>query len=193
MFCQLNKMQVKLYLLDGGAEYYDTLRLSGEPAVQQTDWILKHAEGREPFTVDEIFKLNLERETFRARALEHWNSTRTVTTTGRPVDAILCPIAATLAPPHDTTTWWGYSSHWNLLDLPGVVFPTGKFSAIGDSSTQVQQSPRSDLERSIQSQWDARTYDNVPISLQLVGRRHNEEKLLAILNVIERAVRGTRG
>jgi amidase len=185
----LNKVQVKLYLLDGGAEYYNTLRLSGEPAVQQTDWILKHAQGRQPFSVDEIFKLNLERETFRARALAHWNATGARTTTGRPVDVILCPAAATLAPPHDTTAWWAYSSHWNLLDLPGVVFPTGTFSARDYLSTQAQRPPRNDLERSIQSQWDPMTYDNAPISLQLVGRRHNEEKLLAMLNVVEKAMR----
>jgi amidase len=188
----LNMVQVKLYLLDGGAEYYDTLRLSGEPAVQQTDWILKHAQGRQPFSVEEIFKLNLERETFRARALMHWNATSARTATGRPVDAILCPVAATLAPPHDTTAWWAYSSHWNLLDLPGVVFPTGIFSARSSSSTQVQRPPRNDLERSIQSQWDPMAYDNAPISLQLVGRRLNEEKLLAMLNVVEKAMRVTQ-
>ena len=61
----------------------------------------------------------------RARALAHWNATRGRTSTGRPVDAIICPTAATLAVPHDGIRWWGYSSHWNLLDLPGVVFPSG--------------------------------------------------------------------
>jgi len=183
---------VKLYLLDGGAEYYDTLRLSGEPAVQQTEWILKHAQGRQPYTVDEIFKLNLERENFRARALMHWSATSARTATGRPVDAILCPVAATLAPPHDTTAWWAYSSHWNLLDLPGVVFPAGIFSARSSPSAQLQRPPRNDLERSIQSQWDPMTYDNAPISLQLVGKRHNEEKLLAMLNVVEEVMRVTQ-
>ena len=120
---KLNKPspKVKLYLLDGGAEYTQTMENSGEPAVQQTKWILDHARGRGDYTVAELFKLNLEREQFKARALEHWNATQYRTLTGRPVDAILCPIAPTLAPPHDTTCWWGYSSQWNLLDLPAVV------------------------------------------------------------------------
>lgn len=175
---------VKLYLLDGGAEYHETMQKSGEPAVQQTAWILNHAQGRGAYTVAEIFRLNLERETFRAEALMHWNSTQQRTTTGRPVDAILCPIAPTLAPPHNTTSWWGYSSHWNVLDLPAVVFPVGKYEFRDDETLP---EARNDIEKFIHAQWQPGTYDNAPVSLQLVGRRHNEEKVLAMLDVVEKA------
>lgn len=181
--CSPSKLQVKLYLLDGGAEYHATMQKSGEPAVQQTAWILDHARGRGDYTVAEIFRLNLERETFRAKALMHWNATQLRTATGRPVDAILCPVAPTLAPPHDTTSWWGYSSHWNILDLPAVVFPVGRYKA-----KEGLPAPRNDIERSIFAQWQPDTYDNAPVSLQLVGRRHNEERLLAMLDVVEKVV-----
>jgi amidase len=53
--------------------------------------------------VSETWKLNLERESFRTTALEHWNATAQQTKSGRPVDAIIAPTFATLAPPHDTT------------------------------------------------------------------------------------------
>lgn len=177
---------MKLYLLDGGAEYHETLKKSGEPAVQQTKWMLDHARGRGEYTPTEIFQLNLERETFRANALKHWNTTAQQTNSGRPVDAILCPVAPTLAPPHDTTCWWGYSSHWNILDLPAVVFPVGRYKATEDTVSDLPQ-PRNEVERFIREQWQPATFDNAPISLQLVGRRHNEEKLLAMLDVVEEA------
>jgi len=177
---------VKLYLLDGGAEYHKMMQKSGEPVVQQTAWILDHAQGRGDYSVAEIFSLNLDRETFRAKALMHWNTTQERTTTGRPIDAILCPVAPTLAPPHDTTSWWGYSSHWNVLDLPAVVFPVKNYYA-GEGLPEA----RNDIEKSIFAQWQPDTYANAPISLQLVGRRHNEEKLLAMLDVVEKAVDGT--
>lgn len=176
----------KLYLLDGGAEYHETIRAGGESAVSQTEWILKHAQGRDPYTPAKIFKLNLEREAFRSKALAHWNATRQRTVSGRPVDAILCPVAPTLAPPHDTTSWWGYTSHWNLLDLPGVVFPVDRFKAAAAATYPPLPLPRNDVENFIHSQWNPATYDNAPICLQLVGRRHNEEKLLAMLNVVEK-------
>ena len=101
--------QVKLYFLDGGAEYHETINRTEVP-VPQTEWILSHAKGRAPYTPAEIFRLNLEREELRAKALVHWNSTQYRTATGRPVDAILAPVAPTLAPPHDTTAWWGKRS-----------------------------------------------------------------------------------
>lgn len=179
---------MKLYLLDGGAEYQETIRAGEEYALPQTEWILRHAQGRDPYTPAEIFKLNLEREAFRSKALAHWNSTRQRTASGCPVDAILCPVAPTLAPPHYTTRWWGYTSHWNLLDLPAVAFPVDRFKATESATYPPLPPSRNDVERFIHDQWDPATYDNAPISLQLVGRRHNEEKLLAMLNVLEKAV-----
>ncbi|KAI6136352.1 amidase signature domain-containing protein [Pisolithus sp. B1] len=178
---------VKLYLLDGGAEYRETIQAGGEREVPQSKWMLDHARSRRPYTPHEIFRLSVEREAFRANALAHWNATKSRTATGRPVDAILCPVAPTLAPPHDSTSWWGYTSHWNLLDLPAVVFPVGQYT----TSMWVQADPsrsRNSVEDFITRQWSPNTYDNAPISLQLVGRRHNEERLLAILGVIEKLV-----
>jgi amidase len=180
---------VKLYLLDAGAEYHETIKAGDESQVPQTEWILKHAQGRDPYTPAKIFKLNLEREALRSKALAHWNATRQRTVSGRPVDAILCPVAPTLAPPHNTTSWWSYTSHWNLLDLPAVVFPVDRFKASESAIHPSLPSPRNDVEKYIHGQWDPATYDNTPICLQLVGRRHNEEKLLAMLNVVEKMFR----
>ncbi|KAG8902186.1 hypothetical protein FRB99_004792 [Tulasnella sp. 403] len=179
---------VKLYLLDAGQEYWDTMALSGEPAVPGTQWMLAHANGRQPYKVPETWKLNLERENFRAKGLVHWNATRLRTTTGRPVDGVICPIAPTLAVPHDKTRWWGYSSHWNLLDLPGVVFPSGGRMKPEEFTTTPAYSPRNAIEKEIWEMWDAETFRGAPISLQLIGRRHNEEKVLAMLNLVEEAM-----
>ncbi|PVF96059.1 amidase [Serendipita vermifera] len=185
---------VKLYLLDGGEEYRQTLAESGEPAIPTFAWMIAHAEGRAPYTMAEMFKLNADREQFRARAHAHWNATAVRTQCGRPVDAILTPVAPTLAPPHDTVRWWGYSSYWNLLDYPGAVFPVGKLNAAewsGSSSADLPQ-PRNKTEKEIREQWNPQAYDNSPIALQLVGRRLAEEKTLAILNVVEKAIQTHR-
>jgi len=174
-------------LLDGGAEYRETIEGAGETAVPQTVWLLDHARGRPPYTPAEMFRLNVEREAFRTKALAHWSATAERTISGRPVDVILSPVAPTLAPPHNTTAWWGYTSQWNLLDLPGVVFPVGKFSVMDDFSSYPLPAARNDVEKFIHGQWNPSTYDNAPIGLQLVGRRHNEEKLLAMLDIVEKS------
>lgn len=154
-----------------------------------TEWILAHAKGRPAYTVPETWKLNIEREQFRARALAHWNATKGRTSTGRPVDAIICPTAATLAVPHDGIRWWGYSSHWNLLDLPGVVFPSGgRFNPAEFPATEAYE-PRNAVEKDVWGMWNPETFRGAPINLQLIGRRHNEEKVLAMLDVVEKAMK----
>ncbi|EIW86079.1 amidase signature enzyme, partial [Coniophora puteana RWD-64-598 SS2] len=123
--------------------------------------------------------LNVERERLRSKVLAHWNETHKYTASERPIDAILCPVSATLAPPHDTMRWWGYTSHWNLLDLPAVVSPP-----LVSLTAARTLDARNDVEKLVMYQCNPPTYHSAPICLQLVGRRHNEEKLLAILKRI---------
>ena len=185
--------QCKLYFLDGGEEYRATLK--NDPPVAQTQWIMSRVPNRgAPFSIADTFRLNLEREAFRAKIMHHWNATETRTTAGRPVDAIVAPVAPTLAPPHDTTRWWGYTSYWNLLDYPAAVFPVGRLDADDyrpmDLSAEVNlpKGPRNPTEEFVQAQWDPRTYHNASIGLQLIGRRLNEEKVLGMLRKVEEAV-----
>lgn len=57
-----------------------------------------------PKTAFELWQLHAERRTLQKEYLDHWNATRDLTGTGRPVDAIISPVAAYPAPPH------GYNS-----------------------------------------------------------------------------------
>lgn len=150
--------------------------------------------GGHPFTIRETFLLNKERETFRLKVAELWNNTQTKSGTGRPVDAIISPVAATLAPRHDATRWWGYTSYWNLADYPAVVFPTGRhnhqsnaYNGVSSAASQSNGTRRSEMAQFIANEWDSATYHGVPVSLQLIGRRLDEEHLLAMLNAVERA------
>jgi hypothetical protein len=70
------------------------------------------------------------------------------------------------------------------------VFPNG----VADSRNDAEESSN-DVEEPmtprayVAQQWKAETYNNAPIALQIVGRRHNEEKVLALLNVVEMALK----
>lgn len=187
--------QCKLYFLDGGEEYREIL--ANDPPVPQTRWIMEQVPNQgQPFSIAETFKLNREREIFREKIANYWNESQRLTKTGRPVDAILSPVAATLAPPHDTTRWWGYTSYWNLMDFSAAVFPVGRFKA--ESYRQLDLSedfvapnePRNTVEEYVRAQWNPPTYDNAAISLQLIGRRLNEEKVLGMLRRVEDALGG---
>lgn len=151
-----------------------------------------------PFSVSETFQLNTQRDAFKLKLLNHWNGTKTRTASGRPVDAIISPVAPTLAPKHNATRWWGYTSYWNLADCPAAVFPVGQASQTeqgnGTVSDGVSRLPgetlqaRNSVERFVADQWDPLLYESLPVCLQLVGRRLNEEKVLGMLKEVERAI-----
>ncbi|KAH7337928.1 general amidase GmdA [Rhizoctonia solani] len=162
------ELLAKLYMLDAGDNIRAILAESGEPAIPQ-----------------------LLRDQFRARALKHWNDTALRSTSGRPVDVILCPASATLAAPHGETGWIGYTAYWNLLDLSAIVFPSGApFNASTWEATtgSLPDEPRNPIDEMVKAQWNPKTFDGAPIGLQLVGRRWQEEKLLAALKQVEGAV-----
>lgn len=171
------------------------MKNAGDPMVPQTEWIMSQVpNGGKPFTIAETFQLNVARERFRKQLADHWNGTASRSSLGRTVDAVLCPVSPTLAPPHDTTRWWGYTSYWNLADYPAVVFPVGSHHARdwpqtnGSGTPRFSDAPRNPVEEFVHAQWDPKTYDNAPVCLQLVGRRLNEEKILNALRVVETAL-----
>ncbi|CEL63928.1 Acetamidase OS=Emericella nidulans (strain FGSC A4 / ATCC 38163 / CBS 112,46 / NRRL 194 / M139) GN=amdS PE=2 SV=1 [Rhizoctonia solani AG-1 IB] len=183
----------KLILLDGGEAIRTILAESGEPAMPPMAQLLGEHLRAEKFTLSQSWEGNTQRDQFRAQVLKHWNDTALRSKSGRPVDAILCPVAPTLAAPHGTTRWVGYTSYWNLLDLPAVVFPSKKpFDASawesGSKSNSLRDKPLNPIDEFVRAQWDPKAFDGAPISLQLVGRRWQEEKLLGALHHVEDAM-----
>jgi amidase len=48
----------------------------------------------------ELFQIQKRRAALRKEHLDHWQSTKASTSTGRPVDAIISPVAPFPPPPH---------------------------------------------------------------------------------------------
>ncbi|CAE6455067.1 unnamed protein product [Rhizoctonia solani] len=188
---EMTQLSSKFYLPDGGEDIRAPLKESGEPAVPLIERLLALGESIGSSTLAESWSNNIQRDRMRSRVLRHWNETALLSKCGRPIDALLCPATATLAPPHDTERWGGYGTYWNLLDLPAAVFPAGKSfdgSRWKSSEGLATAKPRNPIEELVASQWSPDKYDGAPIGLQLVGRRWQEEKLLADLKVVDAVV-----
>ena len=82
--------------------------------------------------------------------------------------------------------YWGYSGIWNLLDYPAAVFPVTRVDVRIDKCTDYQ--PINHEDKFVHDLYDPHTYAGAPISLQIVGRRHRDEKVLAALRMIEHAM-----
>jgi amidase len=119
----------------------------------------------------------MKREIYREEYASLWNSTATSTGPNGElegmVDVILCPVGPGAAPKIDTAKWWGYTSQWNLLDYPALVFPVDKVNVEKDS-VKVEYEPRNEKNRYNWDLWEkhgAEGYKDAPVSLQFVGRR----------------------
>ena len=53
----------------------------------------------------QLWQLHKEKRMLRKSHLDHWEATKAVTGTGRPVDAIIAPAVATTACPHGTNSY----------------------------------------------------------------------------------------
>ncbi|KAI9740774.1 MAG: hypothetical protein M1818_004739 [Claussenomyces sp. TS43310] len=199
-----------LYFEDGGQTMEQTVLDGGEVLLPLTKWLVKDNENVRYRTVEEVCavslllyfspaqeiliqsnansilkQLKVRRNMYRLRYNNLWLSTGQ--TDGHPVDAILCPAAPGAAPEHGNSKYWSYTSQWNLLDYPGAVFPVSAVNPKFDLPNK-DYVPLNEKDRLNYSLYEPSRYVDAPIGLQLVTRRFEDEKCLAILEVVEKAM-----
>lgn len=173
-----------LYFCDGGAEEKAAIHASGEPWLPLSKWILLENPHVREHTIHTLWDAHHERDTYRASYAALWNE--------RNVDVILCPVGPGVAPKLNTARYWGYTSQWNLLNYPAVTFPTGMNVGEGEKYNSAHEypenyEPMSEADRYNYALWKehgAQGYAGAPVSLQLVGRMFEDEKLLGALEVL---------
>ncbi|GAB7353854.1 hypothetical protein MBLNU459_g4217t1 [Dothideomycetes sp. NU459] len=175
----------RAYFLDGAQEYRQMLD-SNDPPVPVIKWLLD-TEGGERCTVEETWKVNIERDQLQTLYAAQWRAAG--------IDAILCPVNPSVASAHDESTYWGYTAAFNALDLPGTVFPastvkaTDTWKSVGLSGNAVPMTEKDAEYRRYFDQGGPYKYRDAPVSLQLIGRRLQEEKLLAMTELVEGVLR----
>ncbi|KAL5315024.1 hypothetical protein ACEPPN_017675 [Leptodophora sp. 'Broadleaf-Isolate-01'] len=131
--------------------------------------------------------LIFDNELVKDRSKEEVWALGTADPDGHPVDAILCPVGPSAAPPHGTSTYWLYTSQWSLLEYPGVSFPVTTVDPVKDVKDfgYVPKNPRDKYNH---GQYDPKTYVDAPIGLQIITQKFEDEKCLLILEAIEKAM-----
>ncbi|KAL9102226.1 MAG: hypothetical protein Q9163_002608 [Psora crenata] len=164
-----------LYYPDGAKSLIEDVEASGEPWRPLSTFMLKENPHVKVLSIKEIWHWTGRREYYRSEYAKLWNET--VSDDGRMVDVILCPVGPGAAPMLNHAKYWGYTSQWNLLDYPALVFPVTKADPEVDVKVKAFQpisQPDDDNYRTYQ---DPEVYRGAPVSLQLVGRRYEDEKV----------------
>ena len=119
-----------LYFADGANEEREALEASGEPWRPLSKFIIEENPHVKHLSLEEVWYWTTRREMYRRAYAKAWNETATGEgKTGEPegtVDVILAPVGPGVAPLIDHARYWGYTSQWNLLDYPALVFPVSK-------------------------------------------------------------------
>lgn len=168
-----------LYFEDGGADTKATLESTNELLCPQTAWVVDGGNVK-PLTMHEQWHWNLEKQKYRKEYLAHWNKS------GLP-DAVIAPVFPGPACKHRSAKYWGYTSQWNLLDYPALVFPMTTVDPELDKP--VEYTPLNDMDDFVYKQYDcAELYANAPVNLCAVGLRNTEEKLVEVVSLLGRKV-----
>ncbi|EHK22860.1 uncharacterized protein TRIVIDRAFT_29685 [Trichoderma virens Gv29-8] len=103
---------------------------------------------------------------------------------GKPLDGILFVNAPHTAVPFDTYTWLGFTSIINLLDWTSISIPLNENADKSIDVGMQLEDCYDELDLSIQKLYDAEKFHGLPISVQLIGQRFEDEKLLALADEI---------
>ncbi|KAK1755200.1 amidase signature domain-containing protein [Echria macrotheca] len=126
-----------------------------------------------------------EREAYRARWFEWWNA--------QELDVIISPVNATPAVPHggmrDAVSSCGYTFLFNLLDYTAGVLPiTHVDKTVDKLPAGFDMRKLNGVARGAYKHYDAEQMHGLPVGVQVVGRRLEEEKVLAVMRRIEDAL-----
>ncbi|KAK7416284.1 hypothetical protein QQZ08_012058 [Neonectria magnoliae] len=177
------------YTADGGEDIRTDVLAGGEPFIPHVERLVNRGK---PISVYQYWQLNIAKVELQQKYLKKWDSIRSPTT-GRKADILLMPPMPHTAVPHGGCRWVGYTKVWNFLDYPAFVIPGG--SACEDDVAEPLASgvlgPEDEWNRDL---WEKHGREmaslQLPVGLQIVGRKLEEETVLGAGKVLDDLVRG---
>ncbi|KAL6803499.1 amidase signature domain-containing protein [Trichoderma sp. SZMC 28012] len=178
------------YTLMGNEYYLEQLNRTGEPLVPSVKALGLLSDEKtsllsgQKTTLQGFFDLNVRRAEVANTYCRFFRDNN--------LDAILMPPAPHTALPLDTWTTVTSTGLWNYLDYPAVVVPV---DAVTDSDSI------DDISNAKYGLQDAELYKlytgpefykGLPIAVQVVGYRHQDEALAAIAGILDSIINGEK-
>ncbi|KAI1354733.1 amidase [Xylaria sp. FL0043] len=180
----------RFYKVDGGEDIREAVKAGGEPFIEH---VQKLVDCGDPISVFQYWQLNRRKWELQQQYLEKWNAMRCAKN-NRPVDVVIMPPMSHTSVPHRSCRWVGYTKVWNVLDYPALVIPAGNVCA-QDIGASWSFESRNSLD-----EWNKKLWDNckevmaslqLPVGVQIIGRRYADEAVLAAGKVIDDVLRAS--
>lgn len=159
----------KFFVSDGGKSVRNILEPVREPFRPE---MAAYRDAKE-LGVHELWQLQKQRTALCKRYLDRWNACEGL-------DAILSPTTPYAAPKNGEFKSVSYTGVYNILDYSCTSFPTGVYGHREYDVYPPNFKPKNEVDDLTQKLHDPDSIHGMPVSLQLVGRRLEEEKILAI-------------
>lgn len=134
------------------------------------------AEPHGMLNAEDVNQLRFQRDQFRYKFADSWAA--------QDVDVVIGPAFVGPASAHDTAFYWTYTSLYNLVDYPGVVFPTPIKVEAGEKYA-VDYKPLSKECAHVKELWEQSNFEGAPIDLQVVARRYHDNELFGALATLK--------
>ena len=159
----------QFFVADGGKSVSKILEPVGEPWRPE----MNYYETAKGLSVYDLWQLQKQRTALQKKYLDRWAACEGL-------DAILGPTTPYAAPKSGHFKTVTYTGVYNVLDYSSTSFPTGLYA---DKELDVYPSDFKALGKDDEvtySDYDPAAVHDIPISLQLTGRRLEDEKILAL-------------
>ncbi|OKL59169.1 hypothetical protein UA08_05808 [Talaromyces atroroseus] len=174
----------KAILADGGQGCQRLCDLSGEPLIEG----MLVGKPENLLTTAQTHQLNSDKYAYEIDYLRRWTASK--------LDAIIMPITPWVS--YQPGTWVkshqyvGYTSIWNLVDYPSLAIPVTKADKQKDgrgSQDWRDHRPRNKSDEFNHKQFDIDLVHGMPVGVQIVTPKLQEEKCIAVAKVVEQSLR----
>ena len=168
-----NRKQWTAFTADGGNDIFSAHALSGEPLIPQLSGVYGNSPGHlKAITLQQYWDAQREQKRYQADYLRYWHDVNPH------VDFVLLPATAAAAFAPAKALYPGYTAVANVLDFTAAVVPVTVVDRYKDVASE-GATPRSGLEKQVLEQYDAEIFHGIPVGIQLLGHRMDEERVLA--------------
>ncbi|KAK3376423.1 amidase signature domain-containing protein [Lasiosphaeria ovina] len=180
------RIHVSFLKADGAHDISHQLALSGEPLIPD---LRDSFQLSDPIGLLEYQDLTLQGLDYESAYSDYWNST--AADDGQVVDAVIMPVSPHAAVIPGRYYHTAYTEAINLMNYSAVVIPV----TTADKAVDVPDPSFVPLGPEDTRNWeayDAEIYDGGPVGLQIVARKFEEEKILAIAKIVHAALQAAK-
>ena len=147
----------------------------------QLSGIYGHNPGHlQPMILNEYWETQRNKLDYQTRYLRYWNEQNP------DVDFVLLPATAATGFLPNTALYPGYTAIANILDFTAAVIPVTTADKTTDAPASIDT--RSDFEKNVCDQYDPVLFHGLPVGIQVMGQRLDEEGVLAGAEEVRRCL-----